>query len=625
MLSLIDVLKRKRKDLYDRFHLLAIDASNTVLRELGKNDSVHSKAVMQLLDKLIPDEVLTNPDLLPPEGIYLLLVAVYLHDVGRSDPVGHHAINSYEMIKNDPNRFCLYEPFVPKAVAEICAAHAPEHIWPIDSCQKEYGIEGLCARPLNLSHLGALLRIADELDNTYLRVRGINSEKGSPREIIRFINPKPEVKQIEIQSEPMSKADFDHLQGICRYTNKILSEVRHKLAEMRIYYDQVVLTPESFIPTIGSLVEPSAQRSFQHTVDFARPIDVRLEYKQQKLDASVIRSVAFSPCGTFMAYSRDEKIEVVTLTPKGPEPFPESFARHLKDKHQENPSPDDGHIDHLYQNDAVTDICFSSDGRLLASSDCDGYINIWDFRLRKCVALLKAHMGEVTAISFSPKGDFLASGSLDEFIHIWRVAEAVNGASEPWKTFEKKSRIKKIAKYQHDIEEIQTIAFSHNGRHLAAGDQQGVVTVREIETGVEMYQSKVHNQHIVSVRFSPNNPSLLVTASDDTRIRLVDCNRKGISTLGTGEDKHSKALTSIALSSTGRLLISAAADGLIKIWDVFDQRLLHTYRGSEDGYKTNRLAFVPNRYCFASNSFLSAVNLWAITNKGDIQNAIITE
>lgn len=294
-----------------------------------------------------------------------------------------------------------------------------------------------------------------------------------------------------------------------------------------------------------------------------------------------------------MAYSRDEKIEVVTLTPKGPEPFPESFARHLKDKH----------LGRLCQKDVVTDICFSSDGNLLASSDCDGSINIWDFRLRKCVALLKTHTGEVTAISFSPKGDFLASGSLDEFIHIWRVAEAVNGSLEPWKTFGKKSGIKKIAKHQHDIEEIQTIAFSHNGKHLAAGDQQGVVTVREIETGIEMYRSKVHNLHIVSVRFSPTNPSLLVTASDDTRIRLVDCNREGISTLGTGDDKHSKALTSIALSSTGRLLISAAADGLIKIWDVFDKRLLHTYRGSEDGYKTNRLAFVPNQYSLPQTHF----------------------
>ena len=159
----------------------------------------------------------------------------------------------------------------------------------------------------------------------------------------------------------------------------------------------------------------------------------------------------------------------------------------------------------------------------------------------------------------------------------------------------------------------------------SAGDQQGVVTVREVESGIEMYRSKVHNQHIVSIRFLPNNPSLLVTASDDTRIRLVECNRKGISTLGTGEDKHSAALTSIALSSTGRILISAAADGLIKIWDVIDQRLLYTYRGSEDGYITNRVAFVPNQYSFASNSFLSAVNLWAITNKGDIQNAIINE
>jgi hypothetical protein len=53
MSSLIEVLKRsKRKDLYKRFELLSSDASSTVLRELGKNDSFHSKAVVQILDKL---------------------------------------------------------------------------------------------------------------------------------------------------------------------------------------------------------------------------------------------------------------------------------------------------------------------------------------------------------------------------------------------------------------------------------------------------------------------------------------------------------------------------------------------------------------------------------------------
>ena len=60
-----------------------------------------------------------------------MLVAVYLHDVGRSDQSGHHDLNSYDMIRKNPTNFFLYEPFVPDAVSEICAAHAPEELWPI--------------------------------------------------------------------------------------------------------------------------------------------------------------------------------------------------------------------------------------------------------------------------------------------------------------------------------------------------------------------------------------------------------------------------------------------------------------------------------------------------------------
>lgn len=604
MPSLKAVLKKKRGQLYKRFDQLCQDASCTVLRELGKNDSIHSEAIITILDKMIPEDVMKNDDLLPPEGIYLLLTAIYLHDVGRTNAVGHHEINSYDMIKTNPTQFFLYEPYIHEAVADICAAHASEKTWPLSKCKTAYGIEGLSKKPLNLAHLGALLRIADELENTYVRVRGISSQADSPRHLIRFINPIPQQKLIEIQCEPKTQSDFDSLQKMCEYTNKRLKEVTKYLAEMRIYYDKVVMTPDCFIPSISDDIVTTGNHA--NSNKSSEKIGVRHEYKQQKLDATVIRSVAFSPCGCFMAYSRDEMIEIVTLTPRGPEPFPESY-------------------DQLDQKSIITDICFSPDGSLLASSDSNGSIRMWDFRAKKRVAELSKHTDAVTAISFSPKGEYIASGSYDEYIHIWKVDDAIKGVTKPWKTFKKKSQIKKVATYSHDIEEIQTIAFSHNGKHIAAGDQQGVVTVREVETGKEMYRSKVHNGHVVSVRFSPSDPALLVTASDDTRIRLINCNREGKSTLGTGKDKHQEAVTSIALSSTGNILISSSADGLLKIWDIHKSKLLYQYIVSKDGCATNRLAFVPNKYSFATNTFDREVNLWAITNNGNIQNTIVNE
>ena len=140
--------------------------------------------------------------------------------------------------------------------------------------------------------------------------------KNSLRQIIRFINPKPNDKIIEIQSEPTSEKEFNGLLNICEYTNMRLLQVRNKLAEMGIYYDHVTLTPKIFVPAISSHGGLFESQITHNDIDLSHPIDVRLEYKQEKFDAKVIRSVAFSPCGNFMAYSRDDKIEVVTLTAK---------------------------------------------------------------------------------------------------------------------------------------------------------------------------------------------------------------------------------------------------------------------------------------------------------------------
>jgi WD40 repeat protein len=75
---------------------------------------------------------------------------------------------------------------------------------------------------------------------------------------------------------------------------------------------------------------------------------------------------------------------------------------------------------HLYR---ITDISFSPDGNLVASSDSQGFIKLWSLESRNCVAMIAHHTDAISSISFSPRGDLLASASYDEFIHIWKLNE----------------------------------------------------------------------------------------------------------------------------------------------------------------------------------------------------------
>lgn len=141
-----------------RLEVLFDEARLDWLRDLGKNDLQHSQAIERILDRLVPDEIKLNPRLFDQGEVFLLLAAVYLHDIGRKQDDHHHELESYRMLTEDPRRFHLRDGFEAEAVGQICASHAPESDWPIQKTDANYGIAGLTStgRTLNLTRPAGL-------------------------------------------------------------------------------------------------------------------------------------------------------------------------------------------------------------------------------------------------------------------------------------------------------------------------------------------------------------------------------------------------------------------------------------------------------------------------------------
>jgi len=249
-MRLRDVIEKSKFG--SRLDVLIERGKETWLRELGKNDYRHSESVERILDKLIPDDIKVDSNIFDHAEIFVLLAAVYLHDIGRQHNNGHHEIKSYDMITDNFLEYTLIHRYEADAIAIVCRAHAMEDIVPIANVDTSFGIGnyGNTNRPLDLRKLGSLLRLADELDNQFNRVQGLSNQKESIRNLIRDVVPYPSKGTIEFQVGKLNWSEYRQIKKCIKYSNSRLNEVREFIEEIGLSYYQIWVDPKGKLPMI---------------------------------------------------------------------------------------------------------------------------------------------------------------------------------------------------------------------------------------------------------------------------------------------------------------------------------------------------------------------------------------
>ena len=317
--------------------------------------------------------------------------------------------------------------------------------------------------------------------------------------------------------------------------------------------------------------------------------------------------------GDELAFSQDQELWTMSLEAI----FPDFIGEHTPNE----PFNISGKKTH-HHGAKITDITYSADGDYIVSCDYSGKLLIWDTESKELKHTLHAHDDIITSLSVSSDNQFLATGSSDETVKLWTFEKLIRGEVEEDYQFEKKSNIKvsrrKRGPFPHEIENIISISFSPDNKYLASGDLNGVLVIRDINTKREVYRKKIHNHAIQDIAFSPTNTALLATASDDSRIRIIDLRSGGTpKTMGYKDDKHTHGLNSVAFSHLGDVLVSSGTDSQIKLWDVESGELIANHdRQGED--LIDKVRFFPNKYDFTTNSFQKEISLWHVNIENDI-------
>ncbi|CAD8172798.1 unnamed protein product [Paramecium octaurelia] len=275
----------------------------------------------------------------------------------------------------------------------------------------------------------------------------------------------------------------------------------------------------------------------------------------------------------------------------------------------------------------VTLVCFSPNNTILAFSQRN-VVYLWNLRTEKQMSTLNDHPHYVKSVNFSPDGATVASSS-DEFIYLW-----------DFKTGQQKAKLDAHLGYVHSVN------FSPDGTILASGGF--CIHLWDVKSG---QQKAKLDGHAHFVNFSPDGTALASSGYDksiclwDVKTRqkkqsqmvimegfiqfvtllmglhqhlvvMISLSVYGMlrqdhkSQISCQQDGHSGYVMSVQFSPDGTALATGSHDNSIRFWDVKTGQ----QKAQLDGHSgtVNSICYSPDGTTLASGSDDNSIRLWDV-------------
>ncbi len=327
----------------------------------------------------------------------------------------------------------------------------------------------------------------------------------------------------------------------------------------------------------------------------------------------------------------------------------------------------------------LVSVAFDADGSRFGSAS-SGSVVVWDSKTRKPIGDPLHADGDFTHVAFSPDGKLIAAsteayGGHPSHVFVWDVTsrqpvgEPILGSNF---AFSPDNALLAVARYTdlvlYDIrsrrdvrrpltghtKNISSIAFSQDGRMVAAGSEDKTILVWDVESQRQLATLTGHADTVGSLLFDHDGEVLLsgdyggsIIRWDLEEMKAIDAPVQGfgdsISSIFLAPGDHVKALAleknrvillkvnddpplgrrikapdigsaNVAFSPDGRFLASAGEFGDVAIWDVASgQQSGETLSGHDR--QVSSLAFAPDGKRLVSGSMDGTVIFWDIATR----------
>ena len=242
-------------------------------------------------------------------------------------------------------------------------------------------------------------------------------------------------------------------------------------------------------------------------------------------------------------------------------------------------------------------VAISPDGKSIATGYTSGNLTLHSLPDFDVIWELNgAHGNYINRLDFSPDGQMLASGSYDNTIRVWRTSDGY-----------------KLQTFKDHKDAIYCLSFSKDGERLASAGFDGRVGIFDMLAGENRF-IRTRNRKNYSISFNSDGTKL-VSSGDDNKIKLWDLKMDPPNKIQTFIKSQNLAMWS-AISPNGKIIASVGRDVSVNLFNTKTGKVINSLVGHEN--TIYRVEFCPDGTQIITASADGTLRMWDLQSQTEL-------